>query len=351
MNWRSAVLVALACSVAVLASHATVLNTPYFWDEVGQFIPAARDFHERGLLAPRSATPNIHPPLVYIWVALAWKAMGASIAATRIAMLVLASLALGAVYSLAKPLAGREAAIWTALFLALSPLFYAQSMLAQLDLPAMLWTCLTILCFLRSWHAAGALCALLLVGTKETGAILPFWCLLWLSWQRKWRAAMLYALPLIALAGWLLWLRSATGHWAGNAEFASYNLTYPLHPVRLALALLRRGWFLFIDNAHWAGVIPMLVAWKARVYYGERWRFVAGFAFADDEPVGDEPDECPEEESKDDGGVHGKRLGAYARGPTVDEFEFVVIEENDADLAETGFVDGRAGGREGHRFR
>lgn len=70
--------------------------------------------------------------------------------------------------------------------------------------------------------------------------------------------------------------------------------------------------------------------------------FVAGFAFADDEPVGDEPDECPEEESKDDGGVHGKHLGADARGPAVDEFEFVVIEENNADLAETGFVDRRA---------
>lgn len=78
--------------------------------------------------------------------------------------------------------------------------------------------------------------------------------------------------------------------------------------------------------------------------------FVAGFAFADDEPVGDEPDECPEEESDDDGGVHGKELGADTRGPAVDEFEFVVIEENYADLAETGFVDGRTTAEEAPVF-
>jgi 4-amino-4-deoxy-L-arabinose transferase-like glycosyltransferase len=278
MNWRGAVIAALFCSLAVLASHATILGTPYFWDEAGQFIPAARDIAAHGRWIPESTLPNVHPPLVPAWIALCWRVFGDSIPATRIAMLVLASLALAAAYGLARELAGAEAAIWAAVLLALSPLFYAQSMLAQLDLPAMLWTSLALLLFLRGWHASAAVACCLLVLTKETGAVLPVWCALWLAWRKEWKPALYYVAPLAALGGWLFLLQQSTGHWTGNAEFADYNLRYPLHPVRLALALARRVWYLGVDNMHWVGVVAALVAWKAGVYYRSHWRFVAGFA-------------------------------------------------------------------------
>ena len=57
--------------------------------------------------------------------------------------------------------------------LLLDPLFYMQSMMAQLDMPAMLFTVLALLLFLDDRHVAAALASTALVLAKETGALLP----------------------------------------------------------------------------------------------------------------------------------------------------------------------------------
>ena len=38
----------------------------FFWDEVGQFVPASLDLFHKGALVPRSVTPNAHPPGVML---------------------------------------------------------------------------------------------------------------------------------------------------------------------------------------------------------------------------------------------------------------------------------------------
>ena len=65
--------------------HAPLLRLPYFWDEAGYYIPAARDLFLTGTLIPQSTPSNAHPPLVLAWLALAWRVFGYSTLVTRTA--------------------------------------------------------------------------------------------------------------------------------------------------------------------------------------------------------------------------------------------------------------------------
>src|SRR5580704_7386416 len=87
----SYLLIFAAVAALIVTAHAPLLQLPYYWDEAGQFIPAATDIYQTGSWIAHSATPNVHPPGVMAWLALAWHLFGFSILTTRIAMLLLAS--------------------------------------------------------------------------------------------------------------------------------------------------------------------------------------------------------------------------------------------------------------------
>src|SRR3984885_6431411 len=126
-------------ALLVFLAHLPYLGPPYFWDELGHFVPAALDILHDGAWVPHSTVPNSHPPAVMAYLALVWKTFGYSILATRVAMLVLASIAAFAALRLSRQL---SPAWWFApvLLLLADPLFYTQAMMAQLDMPAMLFT-------------------------------------------------------------------------------------------------------------------------------------------------------------------------------------------------------------------
>src|SRR5260370_10295986 len=67
--------------------HAPLLRLPYFWDEAGYYVPAARDLFLTGTLIPQSTPSNSHPPLVMAWLALGRRGFGYSTLVTRTAML------------------------------------------------------------------------------------------------------------------------------------------------------------------------------------------------------------------------------------------------------------------------
>ena len=54
---------------ALLLLHTPLLRLPYFWDEAGYYVPAARDLLLRGSLIPNSTPSNAHPPLVMAYPA------------------------------------------------------------------------------------------------------------------------------------------------------------------------------------------------------------------------------------------------------------------------------------------
>ena len=271
-------------AAVVFLTHAPLFRLPFYWDELGQFVPASLDLFQTGAWVPFTTTPNIHPPGVMAYLAAFWQITGYSVEATRIAMLLLASAGALFAFLLAIELGKRTPglpAFASLMFLVLSPLFVAQSMLAQLDMPAMVFTTLALLLFLQNRMRSAAFACVVLVMAKETGLVLPAVFGAWLLWERRWREALLFTAPLLPLGVWLWALHQATGHWGGNASFERYNVVYTLHPVRFVLALVRRLYYLFIGSGHWVGTAALIYAWRRTSLFRTRaWGIVAVFAAA-----------------------------------------------------------------------
>ncbi|MCU1330786.1 MAG: hypothetical protein JWN34_6156 [Bryobacterales bacterium] len=279
---QSYVLVWAVIAVFLLVAHSPIFEVPFFWDEVGQFIPASLDILNAGKWIPFTTTPNVHPPLVMGFLAGVWKVFGFSIAGTRIAMLVLA--AFGVLFSfllsidLSRGSPGAPA-IMAPVLLCISPLFFAQSMLAQLDMPAMGATSLALLLFLQNRFRASAVACVVLVMIKETGIAAPIVFAAWLLYEKRPREAAWFALPFVFLGSWLVALKLGSGHLLGNAGFTNYNLFYPLHPARLTLALLRRFYYLFVGSGHFFGTAALIMALRTMPLFQSRaWKVTASFA-------------------------------------------------------------------------
>ncbi len=292
-SWGHARICGVAFGLVVFLTHLPWLDLPYYWDELGQFVPAALDLFHRGLWVPRSTVPNIHPPGLMVWLAGVWSVFGYSITATRMAMLALASFSALLTFLLGMrliprwgenlgqaPPSPRFCALFAVLLLIVSPLFYTQAMLAELDLPAMLFTVWALLLFLDDRYVAAALVSIPLVLVKETGLVVPAVFAAWLLFERKRREAAWFVLPAVALGGWLVVLWMRTGNAFGNTGFAQFNLLYPLHPVRLTLALLRRAQYLVLDNGHWIGWLGIAAAWRTGLFRSRPWRIAGTLAMA-----------------------------------------------------------------------
>jgi hypothetical protein len=128
------VLVFAVAFVGLHITHSGLLGLPYYWDEAGYFIPAARDIYADGAFIPHSTLSNAHPPLVMAWIALAWKLFGFEIEVARTAMLAVSAFALAGVFALGCRVANWRVAAATVLLTAAYPVFFAQSSLAHLDM-------------------------------------------------------------------------------------------------------------------------------------------------------------------------------------------------------------------------
>lgn len=273
----------------LILAHGPLLNLPFYWDEAGQFIPASLDLFRAGAWIPVSTVPNVHPPGVMAYLAAWWSIFGFSIAVTRIAMLLVA--ATGALGTFLLGIELSRGATGTPAFaalvlLCLSPLFFAQSMLAQLDMPAMCGSVVALLLFLQNRFRASAIVCAVLVLVKETEIVAAalFGC--WLLFERgrplrERRQALWFLLPLPCLLVWLAALRHVTGHWFGDPAFTAYNLWEPLHPGRFLVALARRLYYLFIGSGHFIGTIALLWALGRMPLLRDRpWRIAASFVLA-----------------------------------------------------------------------
>src|ERR1700753_3812568 len=120
--------------IGIFLLHIPLLQLPYFWDEAGYYVPAARDVLLTGSLIPHTTVSNAHPPLVMAWIALWWKSVGYAPMVTRSAMVMSAAFSLLGVFRLAQRVGNTQVAIASTLCTALYPVFFAQSSLAQVDL-------------------------------------------------------------------------------------------------------------------------------------------------------------------------------------------------------------------------
>ena len=261
----------------VLLTHYPLLSLPFYWDELGQFIPAALDIYNRLAWVPYTTVPNVHPPGVMAYLAAVWCLVGYSITATRVAMLFFGAVSLVAQWQLTRRFSSDAAsAPLSTVFLFACPLFFSQSMMAQLDMPAMALTTVALVLFLDKRFRLCAVVCCAAVMIKETAIVAPGLFGFLLLRRKQTRTALLFLLPLAPLVLWLLDLERSTGHWFGSPEFTDYNLFYPLNPVRLSLALLRRGYYLLIGSGHVIGSIALLF-WRRKKPVSEAWRVVFAF--------------------------------------------------------------------------
>ncbi|HJT01521.1 MAG TPA: glycosyltransferase family 39 protein [Terriglobales bacterium] len=253
-GWRAALLLAAVFAVLAL-THAPLLRLPYFWDEAGYFVPAARDLLLTGSLIPHSTLPNSHPPLVMAYLALCWKLAGFSPPITRLAMLLVAAFALLGIFRLAVQVANREVAIAATMCTALYPVFFAQSSLAHLDVAAAALTLWGLDAYLRGQTWQTAVWFSLAAIAKETAILAPLALLLWemacpllkqeklcVFPRRSRRRGVALLLPMLPLGLWFAYCYWRTGHPVGSADFVRYNLLDTLDPLRIVIAGAQRVW-------------------------------------------------------------------------------------------------------------
>ncbi len=252
--------------------HAPLLRLPYFWDEAGYYIPAARDLFLTGTLIPQSTLSNAHPPLVMAWLALAWHIFGYSTLVTRTAMLALSAFSLLGLFRLSRIAANLPVAWATTALVAIYPVYFTQSSMAQVDLPAAGFTFWALAAYIEDrpwkqvvWFSLAAL-------AKETAILAPLALLGWevlgyfirplskegskenlkeIGWKQilppvaRCTHALYLLLTVVPLAGWYAYHYAKTGFLLGNPEFFRYNVAATLNPLRVPLALGMRLWQLF----------------------------------------------------------------------------------------------------------
>jgi hypothetical protein len=244
---------------AIVLLHVSLLRLPYFWDEAGYYVPAARDLLFSGSLIPHSTPSNAHPPLVMAYLALCWKLAGYSPFTTRIAMLAIAAFSLTGLFELARRMSNREVAIASTICTAVYPVFFAQSSLAHVDLAAAGLLFWALLAYIEDRRSAAAVCFSLAFLAKETAIIVPLTLFAWerfcpwissgngalCLYRRRALSSLFLLAPLIPLCAWYGYHYHRTGFVFGNPEFFRYNVQATMHPMRIFLALLLRLWQVF----------------------------------------------------------------------------------------------------------
>ena len=219
--------------------HAPLLRLPYFWDEAGYYVPAARDLFLTGTLIPQSTLSNAHPPLVMAWLALAWRVFGYSTLVTRTAMLALSAFSLLGLFRLSRIAANLPVAWATTVLVAIYPVYFTQSSMAQVDLPAAGFTFWALAAYIedRPWKQAVwfSLAAL----AKETAILAPMALFGWevlgyfirrrseegceARWDKifppagRRTCAFFLLLPVVPLAGWYAYHYAKTRFPAGQS--------------------------------------------------------------------------------------------------------------------------------------
>ena len=288
-----------AIFAAIFLLHVPLLRLPYFWDEAGYYVPAARDLILTGSVIPHSTPSNAHPPLVMAYLAAGWKLAGYSPSVTRTAMLLLAAFSLLGVFRLARRVANLETAVAATACTAFYPVFFAQSSMAHVDLAAAGLTIWGLDAYFRvRWRAAACWFSLAVLA-KETALLAPLALLAWewaCAWanrgershhtvtesQRKsknevpkvfsvalclrgeiygwrWQATAWLITPAAVLTVWYAYHYAKTGYVFGNPEFFRYNVAATLNPLRIVLALGLRLWQAFGYMHLW--VLTLLMGW------------------------------------------------------------------------------------------
>ena len=291
-SFPASTVIFLVIFAAIFLLHLPLLRLPYFWDEAGYYIPAARDLLLTGSVIPHSTPSNAHPPLVMAYLAACWKIVGFSPFVTRSAMLLVAAFSLLGVFRVGRRVANLQVAVAATAATALYPVYFAQSTMAHVDLAAAGLTLWALESYLAKRWGAAAIWFALAVLAKETAVLAPLALLGWavvgpwlsrwlpprpsvkpdsrehesagtgtdlLSGSSRWKPVASLLTSVVVLCLWYAYHYSRTGYVFGNPEFFRYNVRATMSGVRILLALAMRVWQSFGYMHLW--VLTLLMIW------------------------------------------------------------------------------------------
>ncbi|MBE7560965.1 glycosyltransferase family 39 protein [bacterium] len=208
----------------ILIAKAPYTQLPYFWDAMGYVASGAWETYNDDF--PLILSPLFdsgHPPLFYLLLALVWKVFAPTPAVSHLFNLGWGILAAWGTYTLGRRLYGPLAGFWAALLLTLSPLFYTQIGTLHFEPSLAALTVWAVYFALAGRVIPYLFCATAMVLIKEPSVVLVPAVVVAVWWRERQKATplhsrrqaaalpVLYALPLVPLAVWLIYHRVETG--------------------------------------------------------------------------------------------------------------------------------------------
>ncbi|MFO0578380.1 MAG: hypothetical protein U1A78_30610 [Polyangia bacterium] len=261
-QWAAWPLAWATASVLLLLLKVNTLRDPYWWDAIGCYFAEAWQlaFNLKAYLA--SHPEYVRAPLLCAVLALTMKYVSTAPWLLHGIAVVVTALALPAAYALVRQLGGpSRLGLLAAALVLVTPLYFAQAGLIQMDVPAASLVAVAWLCALRGRVLGYVLLGSLAVLTKESGYFLclPTTVLWWARLVRVEHRRPLApgtlirvfpaGLPGVTLALWLVVHQKITGHVMSSD-----------HTVLLGSLGSTAGGFLhnFIEGGRWLMTIPAL---------------------------------------------------------------------------------------------
>ncbi len=191
-------------------------------------------------------------------------------------MLIVSSLGLLGTYRLGSILGDRICGVAAALCVGIYPVYFAQSSLAQLDLPATALTIWGLVYYLEGKKKRCAAVLTLAALAKETAVLAPLALLAFEAVQffirsrirkrpkRPAEISWVLLCPCALLTLWFAYHYWRTGAAFGHAEYFHYNVSETLNPRRAVAALLLQIWHSFAYMNVFVLTLPALCVWLFR---------------------------------------------------------------------------------------
>jgi 4-amino-4-deoxy-L-arabinose transferase-like glycosyltransferase len=230
--------------IVVIGLKLPVLQTPYFWDEMGAYVEPSHWLSNQSLVhaLPGLHPPDMffgHPPALYALVALIFKLFGTASSGPHLLSMGFAFLGLCFTYRIGRLLYGRQVGIAAAALLFAMPLYFAQAGMMLGDIPVAALGVMTVYYSLTRCYPAFLLAGFCLVLVKETGMAVVVAAVIYqllTNWRGKveLRRALMLAVPLVPLALFFAVQKLATGSLLPNPYF-SVNAFATFAPMSLLL--------------------------------------------------------------------------------------------------------------------
>ena len=273
-------LILLFFAAFVFLAKQPILDVPNYWDEMAWVGQA----HWLSQVALVSALPGFrapdafwgHPPGLHLTLALLAKTFGYSVVLSHLIPVGFAFLGVYFTYLLGDRLYDVRTGFFSALFLFLSPMYFAQSGMFLADLPVAALGIMSVYFALWGSYAGYLLCATYMVFIKETSialllALLSYIFLVARPATRSAREVFKYCVPLLLIGLFFTWQRITTGRFFFIYDPHKFDIAlFDVSPTRIVDQFSRITRWVFIDQQRY--VFSVLVALNLIIHKGSRRR-------------------------------------------------------------------------------